>query len=569
MARKSRRSVATVAAEKNDAAVVYYPTAIYARLSIENSGKDDEGDSIANQISFCRDYLKNASDLRLYDIYEDNGQKGTRFDRPEFQRLMDDVRAGKVKCIVVKDLSRFGRNYLEAGEYLEKIFPFMGVRFISITDGYDSLLSSDAEGALMIPLKNMINDVYAKDISRKIITSFRARQEKGEFLPAFAPYGYVKSQTQQYRYEPDPVTAPYVKLIFEWKAAGVSHSEICNRLNDMGAITPARRKVELGIWKAEKYKHTIWHGRSILDILQNPTYTGAIVYGRMPKSLYQGIKIHRGKPEELRILPGMHEPLVSQELFDQVQAIFAETKKNANRKMEQTADVRSRIINLFKGKIYCGDCGKRMRFIKGQGKDKQYTFISYACGGYIDTGYRKCSRHHIKYENVCDAALCVIREQLAHALDQEKMLYRLKGTRSERNLLDQYNGDYNHALREVQKVNARREGLYESFTEGVLDAEEYKYAKAEYERKAEELQKKLDAAKKKRDQLEQILSGNSKWLEALHKAENASELDQSLVDDLISKVLVYEDDRVEVELNYSEEKNAFEAVLTELLKEAN
>lgn len=569
MARKSRRSVATVAAEKNDAAVVYYPTAIYARLSIENSGKDDEGDSIANQISFCKDYLKDRNDLKLYDVYEDNGQKGTRFDRPEFQRLMDDVRAGKVKCIVVKDLSRFGRNYLEAGEYLEKIFPFMGVRFISITDGYDSLLSSDAEGALMIPLKNMINDVYAKDISRKIITSFRARQEKGEFLPAFAPYGYIKSQTEQYRYEPDPVTAPYVKLIFEWKVAGASHSEICNRLNDMGAITPARRKVELGIWKAEKYKHTIWYGRSILDILQNPTYTGAIVYGRMPKSLYQGIKIHRGKPEELRILPGMHEPLVSQELFDKVQAIFAETKKNANRKMEQTADARSRIINLFKGKIYCGDCGKRMRFLKGRDKTKSYTYISYACGGYIDTGYRNCSRHHIKYGDVCDTALSVIREQLEHALDQEEMLRRLKGTRSERNLLDRYNGDYNYALREVQKVNARREGLYESFTEGVLDEEEYKFAKAEYEKKAEELQKKLDAAKKKRNQLEQILSGNSKWLEALHKAENASELDQSLVDDLISRVLVYEDDRVEIELNYSEEKNAFEAVLTELLKEAN
>ena len=165
--------------------------------------------------------------------------------------------------------------------------------------------------------------------------------------------------------------------------------------------------------------------------------------------------------------------------------------------------------------------------------------------------------------------MCVIREQLAHALDQEKMLHRLKGTRSERNLLDQYNGDYNHALREVQKVNARREGLYESFTEGVLDAEEYKYAKAEYERKAEELQKKLDAAKKKRDQLEQILSGNSKWLEALHRAENASELDQSLVDDLISRILVYEDERVEIELNYSDEKNAFEAVLAELTQEAD
>mgnify|MGYP000010709286 FL=1 len=161
----------------------------------------------------------------------------------------------------------------------------------------------------MIPLKNMINDVYAKDISRKIITSFRARQEKGEFLPAFAPYGYVKSKEVAYRYEVDQETAPYVRMIFEWKAEGVSHNEICKRLNDMGAVTPARRKIDLGIWRAEKYKHTVWHGRTIIDIMKNPTYTGCIVYGRIPKSLYEGIKMHRAPEEEWRYVPDAHERL--------------------------------------------------------------------------------------------------------------------------------------------------------------------------------------------------------------------------------------------------------------------
>ena len=156
----------------------------------------------------------------------------------------------------------------------------MGVRFISITDGYDSAISGDAEKALMVPLKNMINAAYAKDISRKIITSFRARQEKGEILPAFAPYGYVKSKTKAYRYEIDPETAPYVRMIFEWKAAGISHKEISRRLTEIGAVTPAMRKVQLGIWKAEKYMHTTWYGRTIIDILQNQTYTGCIVYGQ-------------------------------------------------------------------------------------------------------------------------------------------------------------------------------------------------------------------------------------------------------------------------------------------------
>lgn len=233
-----------------------YNACIYARLS-RDDGDKVESDSITNQRALIRDFIAKHPEIRVVSEKTDDGFSGVNFERPAFREMMDEIRSGKVNCVVVKDLSRFGRDYIEAGQYLEKIFPFLGVRFISITDGYDSLTADDAEGALMIPLKNMINDVYAKDISRKIITSFRARQEKGEFLPAFAPYGYVKSKTVQYRYEVDPETAPYVKLIFEWKAEGVSHNEICRRLNERGAVTPARRKVELGIWRAEKYKHTI------------------------------------------------------------------------------------------------------------------------------------------------------------------------------------------------------------------------------------------------------------------------------------------------------------------------
>ena len=218
MARKSRKqttiqSPAVVGAVKSET----ISTAIYARLSIENSGKDDEGDSIENQISFCKSYVIEHPYLNLVGVYEDNGSKGTNFDRPQFKKMMDEVKAGRIKCLVVKDLSRFSRDYIEAGAYLEKIFPFMGIRFISITDGYDSAVSRDAEKALMVPLKNMINTAYAKDISRKIITSFRARQAKGEILPAFAPYGYVKSKTQAYRYEIDEETALYVRMILNGK----------------------------------------------------------------------------------------------------------------------------------------------------------------------------------------------------------------------------------------------------------------------------------------------------------------------------------------------------------------
>ena len=570
MARKSRKNTGAVI-EAPVQISNYFPTAIYVRLSIENSGKDDDGDSIANQISFCKAYLAEHTDLKLYDIYEDNGEKGTNFDRPEFKRMMDDIRSGKVKCVLVKDLSRFGRDYIEAGEYLEKIFPFMGIRFISITDGYDSLNCDDAEGALMIPLKNMINDVYAKDISRKIITSFRARQEKGEFLPAFAPYGYVKSKEVAYRYEVDQETAPYVRMIFEWKAEGVSHNEICKRLNNMGAVTPARRKVDLGIWRAEKYKHTVWHGRTIIDILKNPTYTGCIVYGRILKSLYEGIKMHRAPEEEWRYVPDAHEPIVSQELFDKVQKMFADRAEKFKAKMDENAPLRELVTNHFKGKIYCGDCGKRMRFVKPT--DKRYPVDQdhavYVCGGYLDSGYSRCSRHSIRYPVVADAVLVAINIQLELALKQEQLIRQMRGSVKEKNLIDKYVGQINYLSQELKKINGKREALFENFSEGILDEAEYRFAKKNYDDEAEEIEKKLTVEKAKKVQLDNILSLSNEWLEAIHNAENITEIDAVLVKHLVSSVKIFENNRVEVELNFGDQRNIFNRIIAEMAGEAN
>ena len=570
MARKSRKNTGAVI-EAPVQISNYFPTAIYVRLSIENSGKDDDGDSIANQISFCKAYLAEHTDLKLYDIYEDNGEKGTNFDRPEFKRMMDDIRSGKVKCVLVKDLSRFGRDYIEAGEYLEKIFPFMGIRFISITDGYDSLNCDDAESALMIPLKNMINDVYAKDISRKIITSFRARQEKGEFLPAFAPYGYVKSKEVAYRYEIDQETASYVRMIFEWKAEGVSHNEICKRLNDMGAVTPARRKVDLGIWRAEKYKHTVWHGRTIIDIMKNPTYTGCIVYGRIPKSLYEGIKMHRAPEEEWRYVPDAHEPIISQELFDKVQKMFADRAEKFKAKMDENAPLRELVTNHFKGKIYCGDCGKRMRFVKPT--DKRYPVDQdhavYVCGGYLDSGYSRCSRHSIRYPVVADAVLAAINMQLELALKQEQLIRQMRGSAREKNLIDKYVGQINYLSQELKKTNSKREALFENFAEGILDEAEYQFAKKKYDEEAKEIEKKLTVEKAKKVQLDDILSLSNEWLEAIHKAENVTEIDAGLVKHLVSSVKIFENNRVEVELNFRDQRNIFNRIIAEMAGEAN
>lgn len=395
-----------------------YKACIYARLS-KDDGDKPESDSIGNQKALIRDFLKKYPEIQVVSEKVDDGYSGVNFERTGFKKMMEDIRAGRVDCVIVKDLSRSGRNYIEAGNYIERVFPFLGVRFISITENFDSFTCDDAESALMIPLKNMVNDVYAKDISRKIITSFRQRRETGDFIPGNPPYGYIKSKERQFRYDVDEKVAPYIRMLFEWKAAGVSHAEMARRLNDMGAVTPARRKIEMGIWHAEKYKHTVWGGRTLIDILTNPVYTGALVYGKIPKALYMGIRGHRVSKEEWRILDGMHEPIVSKELFDKVQEIFDQNRKVVHEKYEANAVNREGIVNRFKGKIVCGDCGKNMRYSRNQPKKRQEMYGTYTCGGYIDSHRTRCSLHYVYASDVEAAVYAVIEGQLKLVADME------------------------------------------------------------------------------------------------------------------------------------------------------
>lgn len=564
MARKSRKNQAAQVKAPEAAAPMPFSTAIYVRLSIENSGKNDDGDSIENQTGICQEYVEARPYLNLYGVYSDNGEKGWKFDRPEFTRLMDDVRSGRVNCIVVKDLSRFGRDYIETGNYLEKIFPFLGVRFISITDNFDSFTCDDAEGALMVPLKNMVNDVYAKDISRKIITSFRHRQETGDFLPGNPPYGYVKSKTRQYRYDVDEEVAPYIRMLFEWKAAGVSHAEMARRLNEMGAVTPAMRKIELGIWHAEKYRHTVWGGRTLIDILTNPVYTGALVYGKIPKALYMGIRGHRVPKEEWRILDGMHEPIVSKELFDKVQEIFDGNRKTAHERYDANAGNREGVENRFKGKIICADCGKNMRYARGYSKKHKRMYGNYTCGGYIDSHRTKCSLHYIHASDVEAAVYAAIREQLGQAAGMETLMERLKGRGGGKNRMEAFNMEISNLMQEIAKTNARRRGLYENFVSGMLDEPEYQYAKKEYDGRIGRLNRELDEVRKEKERFESVFSNDNRWLQGIHMADDAAGLTDDMIGRLVDTVKIYEDCRVEVVLKYSDDREGLAMLLEEM-----
>ena len=325
MARKKRNG--PDATHSVEVAEKTYDTAIYARLSVEDSGNKDS-DSIENQIYLVNQYIAKHPYLKLRGMFADNGQTGVNFDRPQFIALMDEIKAGRINCVCVKDLSRFGRNYIEAGEYIEKIFPFMGVRFVSVNDGFDNMDGNSNSDALIVALKNLINDVYAKDISQKVISSLRTKQKKGEYIGGLPIYGYKKSEQDYHTLVIDGETAPVVRDIFKWKAEGMSDPAIARRLNEMGVPSPAKRHVDRGeIKKTGSFKLYLWRDRTIRGITVNPMYLGHMTQGKTKQALCDNMRIRNTAISEWIIVENTHEAIVDADTFEKAQqARLANTK---------------------------------------------------------------------------------------------------------------------------------------------------------------------------------------------------------------------------------------------------
>ena len=310
MARKSRKNQPC----KAEAANQIYNTAIYIRLSVA-----DNGDSIVNQQRLLERYINERPDFTLKQVFVDNGETGVNFNRPAWCRLIKACNQGHISCIVVKDLSRLGRNYIETGDYLERIFPALRVRLIAINDSYDSQ-SIVSNKQIIYNLTNLVNDIYAKDISRKVLAAMHTKQKKGEFLGAHAAYGYLKDPANPKKIIPNPETDQIVRSIFEMKAAGLSNGAICRQLNSENTPCPNHYRVLKGLTQNKKYVESRWISSTVAAILRNPLYLGHMTQRKFTAALYDGKAKRKTHPDEWIIVPNTHEAIVSQTLFDRVNA---------------------------------------------------------------------------------------------------------------------------------------------------------------------------------------------------------------------------------------------------------
>ncbi|MBR1444319.1 MAG: recombinase family protein [Firmicutes bacterium] len=288
---------------------------IYARLSVENSGRE-ESDTIENQIEIIRRYIAGRKYLKEVKLYVDNGRSGTNFDRDAFEEMMRDAEKKKIECIIVKDLSRLGRNFIQTGEYIERIFPKMSVRFIAVCDGYDSFENDEA--GLEIAFKNLINDHYARDISVKITSALEIKQKNGEYIGGNPPYGYLISKEDRHRLVIDKECENIVQKIFRFRADGMSYSQIAKRLNDDGVLSPSAYRYSRGMIKSERAKNIKWCERTIGVIISNPVYVGDMVQRKSRRENYARGKRIVTKESERFTVRGTHKGIIERELFEEV-----------------------------------------------------------------------------------------------------------------------------------------------------------------------------------------------------------------------------------------------------------
>ena len=566
MARKSRKAQAQPVAEvKKETAAL--PTAIYARLSVENSGKDDDGNSLQNQIAVCEDYLDGCPHLRLTEVYSDNGKTGTVFDRPAWNRLMDDVRTGKIQCIVVRDLSRFGRDYVEMGSYLEKIFPALGTRFISVKENFDNFTCGNAMESLSVSLQNLVNAMYSRDISKKVSTALRAQMETGKFRNRNLPYGYLWNGDKT-AYVVDEEAAAVVRQIFEWKLQEVSVYTIVERLKAGGIESPERHKRRAGTRNGGNIQGEGWCPSTIRGILQNRAYIGEMVCGKSETALYKGLKKHVTETDKWIVVPDAHPPIVSISDFEAVERQMREDSAHRETAMEWSADIRAGMIDLFARKIFCADCGKRMYYKRQRIQCKGVVFRGvYDCSTHMRRGHGTCFKHAMRQDALNEKVFNAIRDQLQVALDYEKLLLAMRGGDREASVREKHKAAVASVKLRLNALKKKRAGLYESYVEGILNEEEYAFAKQTYEEQYEALNRLLDEAVERRERFLASISPDNKWLTMMRGVAGMTGLTQELVDAMIEKVLVYGEGRIEVVLNYND---VFYAMLecVEQIKEA-
>ena len=508
-------------------------TALYCRLS-KDDGTNNESMSISTQKTMLKDYAKRNGFLNC-QFYVDDGYSGTNYDRPAFRQLIEDIQDGEVSTLITKDLSRLGRNYLETGTYIEVFFPNHNVRYIAINDGVDSIDNAQMD---ITPFRNIINEMYAKDTSRKIKSALHARRMQGKYMATTAPFGYQKDEKDHNHLVIDEVTAPIVELIFSIAEEGVGLHTICNRLRKAKVIKPSFYKKEMFERYTDEEKMYDWDTAYVSKILHDPVYAGNLTVAERPTKTMRSKKRQYIPYAEREVIYGTHEPIIEQSRWNTVQKILES-------RPPVIGESSSGYDNIFRGVIKCADCGSAM-LAKVEQKRKRNNVLDktfYCCTKYRKFGKEGCSSHTIEARTVHEVVLVDIQKHAGQALADRKAMVTEIAERLNLQLSadkEQQKKELRQCKQRVSEIENLYAKLYEDLTRELITEKRFQMLSARYDSEQEELTAKIKELEKSAIADKEQLSSIEQFAEQISGYAGITELNFKIINQLIEKILVSE-----------------------------
>lgn len=533
--------------ERNPEILDIRKTAVYIRLSKEDGDKN-ESESVASQREIIKEFLKLHPELDLHDIYIDDGCTGTDFDRSGFERMKRDIEAGIVKCVVVKDLSRFGRNYADGGYYIDDFFVRHSVRLIAINNCVDTTASNmnAFTQCITIGMTNVINESVSAATSVNVRGTLNLRRKNGDFIGSFASYGYLKDPEDRHKLIIDEEAAAVVRMIFEKFISGVSIYGITHQLNEMGLPNPSAYKKQKGM----NYRHPsgritdgMWPESSVRRILKNEIYIGNMVQGKNSKISYKIKQCVAVPKEKWIVVEGTHEPIVDMETFEKAQSLF---NHNIRRSSENDE------VDLFAGFVKCADCGRAMGKKSNDNTNREYHY--YRCETAKKTRRKVCTNHTIRIDKMENAVLVFLQKMVEVATEYDEIIRKINSGAKRKTNSDLLEKSLKNQLEKHEFLNNMIYELYPDFKKGIITAEEYMALKTDTNNKLAKLDEEIKKTKEKIKEQNNGMENNS-FIESFRKLGNIEKLTRPLVLELIDEILIHEGERITIRLKC---KDAFE-----------
>jgi len=523
---------------------VTWNTAVYTRVS-EEEGIKSITDSITNQKKILMEYAYQ-HDLNVVKVYEDDGFRGGSFNRPAFKQMISDIDKGLINCVLVKDLSRFGREHIDTDHYLERYFPLKGVRFISAIQRLDSVADPERMNSIEVPLINIFNEQYLKQVSNSTKASLMIKRKEGKFVGSKVPYGYLRSEEDKHKLIIDGEVYKNVQSIFDWYISYVSMKEIAKRLNENNIVPPASYR------KMQNSKsinlNTKWSSVTIKSILAQEIYTGDMVQG---KTYSYNCKINKREPlprEKWDIVKNTHEPIVPREQFDTAQSLLM-------RKAKPTKSNTDTIPSIYSGFLTCSDCGKKMVRNTAYYTDRtagKTAYNRYVCSTYKKLGSKACASHLIREDVLNDILFDVLDTMIKSIVNVSEAMKKAENTKLNKQIALLENDKYK-AREEIKKITKLLEGLYTDYKEEIIYLSEYKDMKISFERRRDNLTSKADMISQQISHLESDGNMQSEDIEKYLSYEGIVQIDRKILIDLVDEIIVDKERNLTINLNAQDE----------------